>query len=60
VHPSISRKNKPLPENIILTWQWYAGVQTLRNSIMAVTLFTVACGYVGARAVPEILLNPDW
>ena len=27
---------------------------------MAVTLFTVACGYIGARALPEILLNPDW
>ncbi|CAK0781881.1 hypothetical protein CVIRNUC_005495 [Coccomyxa viridis] len=36
------------------------GVQTLRNSIMAVTMFTVACGYIGARALPEILLNPDW
>ena len=27
---------------------------------MAVTLFTVACGYVGARAVPELLLNNEW
>ncbi|CAL5221187.1 g3334 [Coccomyxa viridis] len=36
------------------------GVQTLRNSIMAVTLFTVACGYVGARAIPELLLNNEW
>ena len=32
----------------------------MRNSIMAVTMFTVACGYIGARALPEILLNPDW
>ena len=36
------------------------GVQTLRNSIMAVSMFTVACGYIGARSLPEILLNPDW
>lgn len=27
---------------------------------MAVTLFTVASGYIGARALPEILLNPEW
>ena len=27
---------------------------------MAVTLFTVACGYVGARAVPELMLNNEW
>ncbi len=27
---------------------------------MAVTLFTVACGYVGARAIPELLLNNEW
>ena len=27
---------------------------------MAVTLFTVACGYVGARAVPELMLNTEW
>ncbi len=32
----------------------------MRNSIMAVTMFTVACGYVGARALPEILLAPDY
>ena len=27
---------------------------------MAVTLFTVACGYVGARAIPELMLNNEW
>lgn len=36
------------------------GVQTLRNSIMSVSLFTVACGYIGARALPEILLDKAW
>ncbi|KAK9839280.1 hypothetical protein WJX81_005578 [Elliptochloris bilobata] len=36
------------------------GVQTLRNSIMSVSLFTVACGYIGARALPEILLDRAW
>ncbi|DBA98462.1 TPA: hypothetical protein ACH3X3_012462 [Trebouxia sp. C0006] len=35
------------------------GVQTIRNSLMTVTLFTVAAGYIGARAIPEILLTPD-
>lgn len=35
------------------------GVQTIRNSLMTVTLFTVAAGYIGARAIPEILLSPD-
>ncbi|KAL0027000.1 hypothetical protein WJX79_007631 [Trebouxia sp. C0005] len=35
------------------------GVQTIRNSLMTVTLFTVAAGYIGARALPEILLTPD-
>ena len=35
-------------------------VQTLRNSLMTVTLFTVATGYIGARALPEILLESDY
>ena len=35
------------------------GVQTIRNYIMTVTLFTVAAGYIGARAIPEILLTPE-
>ena len=35
-------------------------VQTLRNSLMTVTLFTVAAGYIGARAIPEILLDADY
>ncbi|KAL0022035.1 hypothetical protein WJX77_008232 [Trebouxia sp. C0004] len=35
------------------------GVQTIRNSLTTVTLFTVAAGYIGARAIPEILLTPD-
>lgn len=35
------------------------GVQTIRNSLMTVTLFTVAAGYIGARAIPELLLTPD-
>lgn len=35
-------------------------VQTLRNSLMTVTLFTVAAGYIGARAIPEILLDATY
>lgn len=27
---------------------------------MSVSLFTVACGYIGARALPEILLDKAW
>ena len=27
---------------------------------MSVSLFTVACGYIGARALPEILLDRQW
>ena len=36
------------------------GVQTLRNAIMVCAMLATASAYVGGRALPSILFDPDW
>ena len=36
------------------------GVQTLRNALMVVALTSQAAAYIGARALPDLLFNPDY
>ena len=36
------------------------GVQTLRNAIMVCALLATASAYVGGRALPSILFDPEW
>ena len=35
-------------------------VQTLRNAIMVVALMSQAAAYIGARALPDVLLSSDY
>lgn len=35
-------------------------VQTLRNALMVVALMSQAAAYIGARALPDVLLNSDY
>lgn len=36
------------------------GVQTLRNAIMVCALLATASAYVGGRALPSMLFDPEW